>query len=105
MAWTINKLINKRENLFLLKYSHGREVIGGYRPVTHRGNPSAGQFGGRSQFYRPRNWPDFSGQFIGLLFQADSQADSEASSEADLQGSLEANSEADSLRGHFRHPP
>ena len=39
---------------------------------------STGQFGGRSRFYRPRNWPVFSGQFIGLVFQADSQASSEA---------------------------
>ena len=60
-----------------------------------RGDPSAGRFSVRGQFYRPRNWPDFSGQFIGLLFQADSQADSEASSQADsLEASLVADLEA-----------
>ena len=63
---------------------------------TYWGDPSAGRFSVRGQFYRPRNWPDFSGQFIGLLFQADSQADSEASSEADSQAILEANLKADS---------
>ena len=78
--------------------------------VTYRHLGATGQFGGRSRFYRPQNWPGFSGQFNrpGILGQFRGRftgqfrgqfrgrfravADSQASSEAD---SLEASSEAD----------